>query len=565
MSLLSALNRREIIQELQSRPHELIVIGGGITGAGIALDAASRGMRVALVEQGDFASGTSSKSTKLIHGGLRYLKQLEIGLVREVGRERAIVHRLAPHLTIAEKMLLPLIKGGAFGPLSTSFGLWVYDLLAGVKGDDRRRMLSKQQTLAEEPLLQSRAGILRGGGLYAEYRTDDARLTIENIKTAVAHGAICLNYAEAKSLIYENGKAVGVQCNDHLTQENFPIKGAYIVSAAGPWVDTLRRADQSLDGKRLFLSKGVHIVVPHERFPLRHSAYFDVPDGRMVFAIPRHRATYIGTTDTAYQGALDDIPVLQEDVAYLLQAVNNMFPEVALALEDVESSWAGLRPLIYEEGKDASEMSRKDEIFESPSGLISIAGGKLTGYRRMAERIVNLVSRKFAQEQGKTFRECHTSRIPLSGGPFRNAKEVEAYCTEISEQLGTFHFAPFYPNYLVANYGRQTDDILQRMATYQAEPEVALARAEAWFAVHHELAAKPMDFFDRRSGRLFFNLPGIEKALDPVLKDFQEYFGWTDTRLAEEKTAVERAVYQAAHFERAGKGADFANAQNLLQ
>lgn len=559
MRYLSSQNRQKILQQFQSQTFDLIVIGGGITGAGIALDAASRGMKVALVEKKDFASGTSSKSTKLIHGGLRYLKQLEIGLVREVGHERAIVHRLAPHLTVAEKMLLPLVKGGTFGPLSTSFGLWVYDLLAGVKGEDKRRMLSKAETLQQEPLLEGRADILQGGGYYAEYRTDDARLTIENIKTAVAKGAICLNYASVRHLLYEDGHAVGVQCEDGLTKDDFQIRGAHIVSAAGPWVDTLRKSDQSLSGKRLFLSKGVHIVVPHERFPLRHAIYFDVPDGRMIFAIPRHRATYIGTTDTRYEGPLDDIPINQEDVDYLLRAANGLFPEVGLTVEDVESSWAGLRPLIYEEGKDASEMSRKDEIFESKSGLISIAGGKLTGYRRMAERIVNLVARKLKAEQGKTFQPCTTSRIPLAGGPFRNGKEVDVYRDQIAGQIAALGLEPWHADYLVANYGRQTDEILSRVTPENGDATIALARAEAWFAVHHELAAKPMDFFNRRSGRLFFNLPSIEKVLEPVLKDFQAYFGWTDAQLAEEKTAVERAVHQAAHFEREGEPLKLAN------
>ncbi|MCB0597184.1 MAG: glycerol-3-phosphate dehydrogenase/oxidase, partial [Phaeodactylibacter sp.] len=330
MSLLSSVNRKEIIEKLKSEPYDLIVVGGGITGAGIALDAASRGMKVALLEKKDFASGTSSKSTKLIHGGLRYLKQFEIGLVREVGRERAIVHNLAPHLVISEKMLLPLVKGGTFGPLGTSVGLFVYDLLAGVRGEDKRKMLNKTQTLEKEPLLKNQSDVLNGSGYYAEYRTDDARLTIENIKTAGKYGAVCLNYAMASDLLYENGKVVGARCTDMETGEAFDVRAAYVVSAAGPWVDTLRKKDNSLKGKRLFLSKGVHIVVPHERFPARQSLYFDVPDGRMIFAIPRQRVTYIGTTDTPYEGDPDRIPINQEDIDYLLNATNQMFPGVGL-------------------------------------------------------------------------------------------------------------------------------------------------------------------------------------------------------------------------------------------
>ncbi|MCB0585420.1 MAG: glycerol-3-phosphate dehydrogenase/oxidase, partial [Phaeodactylibacter sp.] len=545
--------RKEIINKLKNEPYDLIVIGGGITGAGIALDAAARGMKVALLEKNDFASGTSSKSTKLIHGGLRYLKQFEIGLVREVGRERAIVHRLAPHLVLAEKMLLPLVTGGTFGPLSTSIGLLVYDLLAGVKGEDKRKMLSKEQTLEKEPLLKSQEEALHGSGYYAEYRTDDARLTIENIKTAIKYGAVCLNYARVDSLIYQEGKAVGTNCTDMASGKSFEIKAKYVVSAAGPWVDTLRKEDHSLKGKRLFLSKGVHIVVPHKRFPLRQSLYFDVPDGRMIFAIPRQRVTYIGTTDTPYEGDPDKIPINQEDVDYLLIATNRMFPGLNLKTEDVESSWAGLRPLIYEEGKTASEMSRKDEIFESDSGLISIAGGKLTGYRRMAERITSLLGEKLRKEYGKALQPGKTDKISLSGGPFKDSKEVRAYQQAIGQQLGELGLNGSFAEYLVSNYGRQTGEILEKLKTFSDGPETALARAEAWYAVHHELAFRPMDFFNRRTGRLYFNLPSIRPVMETILKDFQEYFQWNETQLEQAKKEVLEEIKWVSEFEYSGQ------------
>ncbi|MCO6478607.1 MAG: glycerol-3-phosphate dehydrogenase/oxidase [Phaeodactylibacter sp.] len=554
MSSLSSTNRKEIIQKLSDEAYGLIVVGGGITGAGIALDAASRGMKAALFEKDDFASGTSSKSTKLIHGGLRYLKQFEVGLVREVGRERAIVHNLAPHLVLAEKMLLPLIKGGTFGPLSTSIGLFVYDFLAGVKGADKRRMLDKKQTLNLEPLLEGQKDVLNGSGFYAEYRTDDARLTIEIIKTAVKYGADCINYVKVSGLLYnESGKVVGVRCKDTETGEEFEVKSSYVVSAAGPWVDKLRKKDHSLKGKRLFLTKGVHIVVPRERFPARHSLYFDVPDGRMMFAIPRQRATYIGTTDTPYEGDPDRIPINQEDVDYLLEATNHMFPGVNLSTDDVESSWAGLRPLIYEEGKSASEMSRKDEIFESESGLISIAGGKLTGYRKMAERITNLLNKKFQAAHGKRFRDSQTINIPLSGGPFQNSGEVDAYRKTVDKRLNGLGLNSYYADYLVSNYGKQTDEILDKFQSFNDSPEVALARAEAWYSIHHELALHPMDFFNRRSGRLYFNLPSIKLVLEPVMQDFQAYLQWTDGKLKEEKAKVREEIEWVSEFEYSSK------------
>ena len=255
----SATKRKEYISSLTNEELDLLVIGGGITGAGIALDAISRGLKVGLIEKSDFGSGTSSRSTKLIHGGLRYLKQLEFGIVREVGQERAILHNNAPHIVIPEKMLLPIIEGGSLGKKSTSLGLFVYDFLAGVKSDERRYMLSKSETLEQEPLL--REDILKGGGVYIEYRSDDSRLVIEVMKTAVEKGAICLNYAPCKELLYENGKVVGAQFLDDISQQMHTIKAKQTINACGPWVDTIRKIDNSLKGKRLHLTKGVHIVV----------------------------------------------------------------------------------------------------------------------------------------------------------------------------------------------------------------------------------------------------------------------------------------------------------------
>jgi len=546
--MLAAQKRPATLSALGSQEFDLTVIGGGITGAGIALDAASRGLKVALIEKGDFASGTSSKSTKLIHGGLRYLKQLEIQLVREVGRERAIVHRLAPHLVTSEKMLLPLIKEGTYGKTATSFGLWVYDILAGVQGADKRKMLNKQETIDKEPLL--RTDILVGGGYYAEYRTDDARLTIENIKTAYQYDAISANYVKAIDFNYQDGKVCGVQCEDMLTGDHFDLDSKYIISAAGPWVDKLRKKDKSLSGKHLFLSKGVHIVVPHERFPLQQSVYYDIPDGRMMFAIPRHRTTYIGTTDTPYTGSLNHIPIDLEDVRYLLDATNLMFPEANLTVADVESSWAGLRPLIHEEGKSASEMSRKDEIFESESGLISIAGGKLTGYRKMAERVVDVVAERFRQERNRSLPGTQTDKIPLHGGPFSHGDAVRGYWEGISDRIKPLGLTPYHAIYLVSNYGKETERILQEWDTWKTDdPELTLARAEAWYTREFELAQTALDFYNRRSGRLYFNLPSIRPTLSDILDDFQSDLGWSDQRRQEEAEAVEAAINHVSTFE----------------
>ena len=410
MNGFNANERGELIEKLNRTQYDLVIIGGGVTGAGIALDAAARGIKTALVEKNDYASGTSSKSTKLIHGGLRYLKQFEVALVREVGQERAVVHHLAPHLVKSEKMLLPLIKDGTYGKILTSVGLMVYDVLAGVEKVDQRKMMTHEETMEKEPLLDPDK--LEGGGIYAEYRTDDARLTLEILKTATRMGADIINYAEATDFIYDaEGKVRGIDWRDNLTGKEYKINSTYTISAAGPWVDEIREKNRSLKGKKLHPTKGVHIVLPHAKFPVKQSVYFDVPDGRMIFAIPRDRVTYIGTTDTDYHGNINDVRTDKEDVEYLLKGVKHIFPDVHLTIDDVESSWAGLRPLIEEEGKSASQLSRKDEIFESESGLLSIAGGKLTGYRKMAERIIDKLGKRMEEEAAKEEAEEEARRL----------------------------------------------------------------------------------------------------------------------------------------------------------
>ncbi|NQZ44781.1 MAG: glycerol-3-phosphate dehydrogenase/oxidase [Flavobacteriaceae bacterium] len=540
-------DRQETLKTLRSESFDLVVIGGGITGGGIALDAASRGLKVALLEKGDFASGTSSKSTKLIHGGLRYLKQFDFWLVKEVGSERAIVHKLAPHLVLPEKMLLPLIEGGSYGKWLTSIGLKVYDILAQVEGEDQRKMLGKKDALKLEPLLPKK--ILNGAGYYAEYRTDDARLTIENIKTSLQYGAKALNYAQVTDFLYEDQKVAGVTVVDHLTHESFEIKSKYVISAAGPWVDELRSTNNSKKGKRLHLTKGVHLVFPHEKLPVKQSVYFDIPDGRMMFAIPRGKITYVGTTDTNFNLDKDRVRTDLADAIYLISAVNNMFPDIQLEMEDIISSWAGLRPLIHEEGKSASELSRKDEIFTSDTGLISIAGGKLTGYRKMAERVVNRITKKMEEDHGTEVKACSTDEIPLCGNGFKKFKHVKKYIDEVHEQIKGDGFSPYDAWYLVTNYGKQAEHIL---SNYQAlknkDPRVRMIRAELKFGMEHEMVSSPMDFLVRRTGRLYFDIDSVREHLATVADDIQKFFGYGAEQIDAMVTQVEMEVEDHSNF-----------------
>ncbi|MEJ9212066.1 glycerol-3-phosphate dehydrogenase/oxidase [Bacillus smithii] len=549
--IFSSENRDEVIEKMKADTFDLLVIGGGITGCGIALDAAARGMKTALVEMQDFAAGTSSRSTKLVHGGLRYLKQLEVKMVAEVGKERAIVYENGPHVTTPEWMLLPFHKGGTFGAFTTSIGLRVYDFLAGVKKSERRTMLSAEETLRKEPLIKKEG--LKGGGYYVEYRTDDARLTIEVAKKAVENGACLLNYVKAEQFLYSGKKMIGARVKDCLTGESFEIRAKKVVNAAGPWVDEVRKKDYSMNGKHLRLTKGVHIVIDQSVFPLRQAVYFDTPDGRMVFAIPRAGKTYVGTTDTFYDGDARYPKPLKKDWEYLLNAIHFMFPDVQVSEKDIESSWAGVRPLIYEEGKDPSEISRKDEVWEGDSGLITIAGGKLTGYRKMAETVVDLVAKELASEEGKTFKPCQTRYLPISGGDVGGSDHWPIFVTQMAKKAKQYGLKEEEGRRLAQLYGSNAEILYKIASEYQKAPGEKLLPAAIYaqllYAIRYEMAVKPVDFFIRRTGSVFFDIKWAKKWREPVAATMAEIFQWDEEtkesymeELEKEITDAERPV-----------------------
>ncbi|CAI9394780.1 Aerobic glycerol-3-phosphate dehydrogenase [Bacillus sp. T2.9-1] len=524
-------NREKIEQQLMNKKFDMVVIGGGITGAGIALDAATRGMEVALVEMQDFSAGTSSRSTKLVHGGLRYLKQFEVKMVAEVGKEREVVYENGPHVTTPEWMLLPLHQGGTFGKFSTNIGLRVYDFLAGVKKSERRKMLSKDETLSKEPLIKKDG--LKGGGYYVEYRTDDSRLTVEVLKKAVDNGATAINYTKVENFLYDkNGMVEGVEVRNLIAGTVYPIYANTIVNATGPWVDTLRTIDGSKKGKTLQLTKGVHLVIDQSVFPLKQAIYFDTSDGRMVFAIPRDGKTYVGTTDTFYSDDLIHPSMSIEDRDYILGAIKFMFPSVSVSAADVESSWAGVRPLILEDGKDPSEISRKDEIWESESKLITIAGGKLTGYRKMAETVVNLVASRLQEKTGKTFKNCMTKSLPISGGEVGGSKGFSTYIKEVVEKGINAGLSKEDAEKIAKLYGSNAP-ILYELAKesigkHEELSPVVLSRIR--YAMEYEFAMTPTDILLRRTGMLLFDIDKVQEIKEAVIEYMANYYNWSYER-----------------------------------
>ena len=517
---------------LSQQSFDLIVIGGGITGAGIILDAALRGLKVLLVEKSDFASGTSSRSTKLIHGGLRYLKQFEFGLVRETGLERAVAHQNACHLVHPENMLLPIVKNGSFTKLTAGMAISVYERLASVKRNQRKKYISKQNLRTLEPLMKKER--LRSGILYTEYRTDDARLTIELIKAARRSKAEAMNYMEVTHFLYADNKVSGINCHDYITGKQLSFHGTHIVSAVGPWADVVCKKDKQDSISNLHLSKGSHIVLDRKDLNIGQSIYFDAFDGRMIFAIPRGQSVYIGTTDTTYTGHLDEVRCNNADAHYLISALQTFFDLPTLSIDKIRSSWAGIRPLIKQAGKGPTEISRKEEIFISDSGLISIAGGKLTGFRKMAKKIVDLVVSK----SGKDFKDCETKDYKIHHQPFDNYSEYLKLITDLENTYTQYGADTIH--HLVSSYGHDANWILN----HANENGVDIEMSQLEYTMNYEAVCHPLDHLERRTGYLYFDITKaksyrtkfIEKLADHLDRDPE----WVEKMNKETARSIEK-------------------------
>ena len=341
---LSFESRRQSIVKMQEQILDLLIIGGGITGAGVALQAAASGLQTGLIEMQDFAEGTSSRSTKLVHGGLRYLKQFDVEVVSDTVSERAVVQQIAPHIPKADPMLLPVYDepGATFSQFRLKVAMDLYDLLAGVNNTPlANKMLTKAEVLEREPDLSPEG--LVAGGVYLDYRNNDARLVIENIKRASQDGAFIASRVKAVGLLFDDeGQVIGVEAKDLLNDTTFEIKARVVINTTGPWSDTIRQLDDQHQTAIMRPTKGVHLVVDESVIKVSQPTYFDSGegDGRMIFVLPRENKTYFGTTDTDYNGDLAHPRVTQEDVDYLLRIVNRRYPKAKVTLSDIESSWA---------------------------------------------------------------------------------------------------------------------------------------------------------------------------------------------------------------------------------
>lgn len=592
--VFSYKTRNEEIEKVQNEDIDVFVIGGGITGAGVAVQAAASGMKTALVEMQDFAEGTSSRSTKLVHGGIRYLKTFDVEVVSDTVKERANVQRIAPHIPKPDPMLLPIYDepGATFNMFSVKVAMDLYDRLAGVSGKYANYILNKSEVLKREPQLEKEG--LQGGGVYLDFRNNDARLVIENIKKAHEDGAYALNKAKVEKITHDQeGQVNGAEVKDLLTGKTFHISAKVVINTSGPWSDIVRNLDKKDDlSDQMRPTKGVHLVVDKEKLNVPQPTYFDTGenDGRMIFVVPREDKTYFGTTDTDYHGDLNHPTVTKEDVDYLLRIVNRRYPEANISLDDIESSWAGLRPLItanggsdyngggsgklsdesfnnvvhttkeYLEDKakrdevekaikeadseqdngevDPSQVSRGSSLEEASDGLLTLSGGKITDYRLMAEGAL----KKIQEKLDKPFKLVDSKKYPVSGGDI-DPENVDEEIAQLAQQAQDKGLNEKDALYLANLYGSN----LPKVLTYD-EHVKGLSKRDSLslnYALNEELVLTPVDYFMRRTNFILFIRDELDALEQPVIDKMAEFYQWSDEQKANYQKELAEVVAES--------------------
>ena len=498
---------------------DVCVIGGGINGAAVARDAALRGLTVALVEAGDFGGATSSRSSKLIHGGFRYLPQYHFKLVYEALRERErLRHRTAPHLVHPIRFLFPIYPGRGFGRIMMDVGLWMYDLFARTPWSERHRIISKEAALRREPALAP--GGMSGAALYYDAAADDARLTFENVLDAGMHDAAVANYVLVEGLAKDSGRIASARVWDVVNDERFEIHARHFVNAAGPWVDDIRRMDDPAAQASVRLTKGVHLIFPLSALPVNEPIVLTDEADRIIFVIPQDRYVLVGTTDTDFSGDRRNVAADEDDIRYLLKVLGDGLPKITLTADDVVSSFAGLRALIVDGNAGSpSSVPREETILESASGMLTVAGGKLTTHREIAEKVINRLMKQLGRKAG---------RSPTRTEPLPGAREIENPGNSVVPLGKSFRI-------LQARYGSRAAFVNAIVAEHPElgtplAPDCPAIGAEVIHAIRNEMAQTVADFLVRRTALIWRYPLEAEAAAPAVARIMANELGWDSER-----------------------------------
>ncbi|MEE5988484.1 type 1 glycerol-3-phosphate oxidase [Ligilactobacillus equi] len=597
---LSLKTRPSTLENLKNEEYDLLVIGGGITGAGVALQATASGLKTALLEMQDFAEGTSSRSTKLVHGGIRYLKTFDVGVVADTVTERAVVQGIAPHIPRPFPMLLPIYDdpSSTFDMFSVKIAMDLYDRLAGVTGTQYANYtISAQEALQREPNLKSEK--LLGAGVYLDFVNNDARLVIENVKEAAEMGATVASRVKVVGILHdENGKANGVKAQDVLTGKEFEVHAKVVMNTTGPWVSKLLNIDSKAEGPTIRPTKGVHLVIDASRLSVPQPTYSDsgMGDGRMFFVVPREGKTYFGTTDTDFDGDYAHPRVEQADVDYLLKAINNRFPGADITINDIEASWVGLRPLLSDNGSSdynggganvgkvsdesfnnlikianeysddkasrsdvekaissletasaektlsPSQVSRGSSLDVAADGLVTLSGGKITDYRKMAAGAMDLLRQIFAEQYSMELTEIDSKTLQVSGGHFdpTNVDATMKFYQNIAMSKGI----PAAEALDLANrYGSNTGRVVSYADQVEAAPGLSLADTlSLHYSVNEEASYTLVDFLLRRTNYILFHEDELAPKKDAFVNEMAKIMGWSAQEKAAQKDALEREI-----------------------
>ena len=568
----SIKTREEEIERLKNEKLDLLVIGGGITGAGVALQASAAKMKTGLIDMQDFGSGTSSRSTRLVHGGIRYLKTFDVQVVSDTVKERTVIQHIAPHMTQPDPMILPIYDepGAAFTMFSVKVAMDLYDHLAGIEGDSpltkyANYTMDKEETLKREPQLNSKN--LLGAGVYLDYQNNDSRLVLENVKKAHELGCLAVSRLKCVEILHDDQKqANGVRVHDNLTGEDFEIHADVIINTSGPWSDLVRQSDKEVYKKpRLRPTKGVHLVVDQSRLTVPQPTYFGsgTDDGRMIFTIPREGKTYFGTTDTDFRGDYAHPTVEQGDVDYLLGIINKKYPSAHLTIDDVEASWAGVRPLIEVEveGNEAADaatgasvsdstsapsaVSRGSSLTEAEDGLITLAGGKLTDYRIMANGAMEKILEKLHDKFSKNFTLQDSAEIKVAGGDFDsdNAEEELARIAKEGEEAG---LSKADATEIANLFGSEAEQIYDYARTIKPADGLSLGETAALdYSLAEEMTLTPVDYLLRRTYHILFKSDTLNEVKTGVVNHMADYYGWDKVQREEYETELRNEIEES--------------------